>query len=78
MNIINTANQTFMNDPGAPQKVAEKYDLLIEDAAAWFSQTLWATDSKISEQMLEEVMKTLYELGSIVNKPSLSQLHITI
>jgi len=74
MNIINTANQAFMDDPNAPQKVAEKFGLRKEDAEVWFSQTEWATNAEISAQMLEKVVAILYELGSIDNKPALLQL----
>lgn len=74
MEVINTANQTFMNDPASPQNVSEKFGLLKEDAAAWFSQTTWATTSEISGKMLEKVVTTLHALGNIESKPTHSQL----
>jgi ABC-type nitrate/sulfonate/bicarbonate transport system substrate-binding protein len=74
MDLINTANQAFMNDPQASRKVAKKFNLPEEDAEAWFRQTEWATHQEISGRMLEEVVNTLHELGSIEKKPTPSQL----
>ncbi len=74
MNVINKANQAFMQDTEAPRKVAEKFGLQKEDAKAWFGQTKWAINSEVSATMLEKVVGTLAELGSIEKKPSVSEL----
>lgn len=74
LQVINQAAQRFMNDPEAPAQVAERFQLQLEDAQTWFSQTGWATDNRVSKHMLEEVVDTLYAIGSIQEKPDPAKL----
>lgn len=65
LKIINQACLTFMHDPAAVDLVAEKFGLQPIDAATWFKSTRWATQTHISEQMLQTVINTLQDLQII-------------
>ncbi|MCB9246994.1 MAG: ABC transporter substrate-binding protein [Flavobacteriales bacterium] len=55
----------FMNDPNAPDMIAEEYGLDRTQARIWFNQTEWEQDVYISQKMLHNVMSTLKDVGVI-------------
>lgn len=55
----------FMNSWDAVEQVAKRYELQLEDAEQWFFCTEWATQSKVSKKMLQNVVYTLKLTGVI-------------
>ena len=72
--VIHQANQAFMQNPQAPQLVAEKFNLQPEDAATWFKATKWATGATVPLDMVETVIDTLHSLDLIPEKPEAAKL----
>ncbi|KAA5539397.1 substrate-binding domain-containing protein [Adhaeribacter rhizoryzae] len=72
--VIHQANQAFMQNPQAPQLVAEKFNLKPEDAATWFNHTRWATEATVPLDMVETVIDTLHSLDLIPEKPEAASL----
>lgn len=72
--VIHQANQAFMQNPQAPQLVAEKFNLKPEDAATWFKATKWATEATVPLDMVETVIDTLHSLDLIPEKPEATSL----
>ncbi|GEO05791.1 ABC transporter substrate-binding protein [Adhaeribacter aerolatus] len=72
--VIHQANQAFMQNPAAPQLVAEKFNLQPEDAATWFAATQWATEATVPLDMMETVIDTLHSLKIISEKPKAASL----
>ncbi|MGV3588877.1 MAG: substrate-binding domain-containing protein [Adhaeribacter sp.] len=72
--VIHQANQAFMQNPQAPQLVAEKFNLKPEDATTWFKATNWATEASVPLDMVETVIDTLHSLNLIPEKPEAATL----
>ena len=62
LRIIHSSCEDFMKDPkGSIEKVSERYHISQHDASYWFHATEWATDSWVSDKMLDSVLFTLKE-----------------
>lgn len=57
----------FMNMESAPQIVADKYGLTLQDATSWFNKTEWEQDVFISKKMINNAVNTLYD-ASVINQ----------
>lgn len=60
--------QKLMSDPSAPETIAERYGLLVEDAQEWFGETHWGQDFEMPEEALVKVITSLNNLG-IIDRP---------
>lgn len=65
LSVVNRAVKSFMKDPNAPQSVAQRYSLKLDDAATWFAHTRWAVGEELAPDVLPNVVQTLYELKVI-------------
>jgi len=57
-----------MHDDEAESLIAKNFNLDMSDAGAWFNQTEWEQDVYISRKMLNNVVNTLHDVGSIQRK----------
>jgi ABC-type nitrate/sulfonate/bicarbonate transport system substrate-binding protein len=68
LDIIHDSCGRFMKNSGTViPKVAERYQLKLQDAENWFHRTEWATDGWVSDKMLESVIYNL-KLARILEK----------
>ncbi len=74
LSVIRQACREFMEHPEAVQLVADRFHFQLEDAQTWFHQTRWATNPHLSRTMLQQVLNTLYEVGTIPEKTDPDQL----
>ncbi len=74
LSIIRKYCHDFMLREDAVELVAERYGLQLQDAAAWYRQTGWATNNYVPEKMLKDVIKTLYDVKVIDSKPEVKTL----
>ncbi len=58
----------FMHDDEAESLIAKNFNLELTDAHSWFNQTEWEQDVYISRKMLNNVVNTLHDVGSINRK----------
>lgn len=75
MKIINYSCYQFMLDNASVEKVSTRYDLEEEDVVQWFSNTKWATDNHIDNQMIENVIYHLKQANIVkedIDLPSLT------
>ena len=55
-------------------KIAEFYDLEINDVKTWLSITKWAEEIKVEESSLKKVIESLTETGLLKHKPDIQDL----
>ena len=65
LNHVLATAKTMKQDPLAPEKIAVRYGLQIDQVKQWLSLTEWAPMLAVDEPMLEGVRKRLVELGII-------------
>ncbi len=70
LNVISFASKQFMKADNSIDMVLENFNILPEDAHAWFYSTEWNTDFQVSEKMLENVMFSLKKIGTIQEEVS--------
>lgn len=56
-------NKTLKSDSNLPQKLAEEYQLGLEEVTEWLKTTRWATEADFSKSVLEETFTQITELG---------------
>lgn len=66
--VINQFNQSFMEDETMIHELAKRYEMSVKDAEDWFKQTTWATSNQVSDEDLNFVVDTLYDLGLVSEK----------
>lgn len=71
LSVIYEFTRKFMENPGSPALVSERYDQKEEDVLEWFSATQWATSDELDPDVIEEVVKVLQKVGIIENGKSL-------
>ncbi|WP_026464921.1 substrate-binding domain-containing protein [Adhaeribacter aquaticus] len=74
LKIINTANQSFKQNPEAVNLVSQNFNLQPADAQTWFTSTRWATTTGVSESMIQGVIDMLRKLELIDQTPQASEL----
>ena len=62
------------NKEASLQLISERFHLLPEDAATWFSSTRWSAGRQVNREMLHNVLNTLYDLQIIDHKPDPASL----
>lgn len=78
LQVIYQANTDFMRNTSAPAMVSNKFGLTPKDAAAWFSLTQWAENNDLPEDMIKNVVNTLFELNLIEKLVDKDQLYESI
>lgn len=78
LKVIYTANQTFMTSNTSPSLVADKFNLTLPDANAWFAGTKWAVENQLPTDMLQKVSRTLHDLKLINSVPAPEDLYVNI
>ena len=73
--VVNKCCEEFMQNPEAVKLVSEKFHLQPEDAATWFTSTRCATESTISDTMLQTVADTLSNLQVITGSVNPTDLY---
>jgi sulfonate transport system substrate-binding protein len=74
LNIINLQCWIMMNDKNSPVKVAERYDILPDDAAQWFKDLEYACNPEIKEQQFNTIALQLRELNIIDRVPTFEEV----
>ena len=74
LHIIHRACDDFMKNPDAVSLVSERYAINQGDASYWYNATEWATDSWVSDKMLESVLFTLKDVGLLPQEASTREL----
>lgn len=74
LNVISFASKQFMKADNSIDMVLENFNILPEDAHAWFYSTEWNTDFQVGEKMLENVMFSLKKIGAIQHEVSTDAL----
>jgi hypothetical protein len=68
-------SKSCMDNVGSTiRAISKNYQLREEDVAAWFSQTVWATNEDVSKADLSKTMDILQELSLIKQKIDLEEL----
>lgn len=68
LDIVRERCRELKSNPDAVQLIARQYQLQTEDAASWFREVRWASDSTIERSLLQRVMDTLFDLKLIEEK----------
>jgi sulfonate transport system substrate-binding protein len=63
LKVIRDQAAGIMQKKTAPEMIAQRYKLSLEDAGAWFSGVKWSTDGKVDEAKLRTVCSTLVKAG---------------
>jgi len=71
---INQFNQNFMANEAMVQELAKRYEMSVKDAGDWFRKTQWATNNQISQENLQSVVDTLYDLNLVNETATPEQL----
>ncbi len=74
---INGYCRHFKQREGLAALVAERYQLPLPDVEQWLSETEWASDNHIPEEVLQKVMQSLLDLKIIPQKMDLKDLIIS-
>lgn len=72
--IINQTCRNFMANEHAPEMLAKRFDMSIQDAQTWYQDTEWATNPRVELHHLENTMQTLQDLGIVEHQISADQL----
>jgi ABC-type nitrate/sulfonate/bicarbonate transport system substrate-binding protein len=78
LQVIYQVNQRVMQSKDATGLVSERFGIKQGDAAAWFAHTKWALNSNVSQQMLTEVVDTLYQLQLIDRQAKPEELYTQV
>ena len=65
LEIVQGEAKALMEDPKAPERIAERYSLQVEDARAWFAETQWGQGFDVPEEALMRAITSLNNLGVI-------------
>lgn len=68
LDTIYFTTKQFMHAVNAIDEVAKRYNQKLEDVENWFHSTEWATDRKVSDKVIKNVLFTLEKAGIIENK----------
>lgn len=65
LDIINASCRNFMLEPDVVSQTAERYKLKQMDVEKWYHKTEWATNSWVSDKMIESVIYHLRAAGIV-------------
>lgn len=71
LKVVRDQAKGLMSKRTAPEMVAHRYGLQLEDAKDWFEQTRWNTGAPVEEGMLRHVAEELVASGIPVSKEEL-------
>jgi ABC-type nitrate/sulfonate/bicarbonate transport system substrate-binding protein len=78
LNIINLQCWIMMNDKNSPEKVANRYGILSDDAAQWFKDLEYACNPAINPEQFSRIVSKLKELNIIGTIPSFDEICYTM
>ena len=64
----------LMQKKTAPEMIAQRYKMSVDDAKEWFAGVKWNTDGVVDKAALKRVTETLFSAGMLPEKPSSEQL----
>ncbi|MBK6539689.1 MAG: ABC transporter substrate-binding protein [Flavobacteriales bacterium] len=65
LKVIRDQSLGLMSKKTAPEIIAQRYNLKIEDARAWFSEVRWNTNGRLEDHALTAVAATLRQAGML-------------
>ncbi len=65
LKVVRDQAQGLMSKKTAPEMIAQRYKMSVEDAQAWFASVEWNTDGKVDGAKLETVCASLVTAGII-------------
>ncbi|MEO8590969.1 MAG: ABC transporter substrate-binding protein [Flavobacteriales bacterium] len=68
LKVIRDQAAGLMGKKTAPEMIAQRYKMGVEDAREWFGAVRWNTDGRVDKTMLREVSDTLFDLGMLEHK----------
>lgn len=71
LKVVRDQAKGLMSKRTAPEMVAHRYGLQLEDAKAWFAQTQWNTGAPLEDGMLRHVAEELIATGMSVSQEEL-------
>ena len=70
LKVIRDQAAGLMQKKTAPEIIAQRYKMSVDDARAWFSGVRWNTDGKVDQEALVRVAATLMEVGILPKQPT--------
>ena len=58
----------LMQKKTAPEMIAQRYKMSLEDAREWFAGVKWNTDGKVDADGLARVVETLLSVGMLTKE----------
>lgn len=74
LHIVNTYCRELKNNTNAPQLIAQRYGIKLEDAAQWFKELEFACSPEIEEQQMSTILRELVSLNIITDIPRLNDI----
>ena len=65
LKVIRDQARGLMSKKTAPETIAQRYKMGLEDARAWFSEVRWNTNGHLEDQALTVVADTLHQAGML-------------
>ena len=65
---------TFKSRPNLDQTIAQRYGLPLADVQQWLADTEWSTNNAVHSDMLQYVLETLVQAGTLTQTLPVSQL----
>jgi sulfonate transport system substrate-binding protein len=74
LNIINLSCLTLKNNSKAPELIAKRYDIKLEDAFQWFKELEYAYHPEMNVEQLEDITAKLIHYNILDAKPNLESV----
>lgn len=68
LKVIRDQAAGLMQKKTAPEMIAQRYKMKLEDAQAWFAGVKWNTDGKVDADGLARVVETLLSVGMLTKE----------
>jgi sulfonate transport system substrate-binding protein len=78
LQVIYFVNQQFMRSVFSVEMVSDRYGISVDDARQWFHNTEWATNTRVTEKMLDNVQFTLMQTGIIQSRKAFEDIYTDI
>jgi ABC-type nitrate/sulfonate/bicarbonate transport system substrate-binding protein len=65
LKVIRDQAAGLMQKKSAPEMIAQRYKLELEDARAWFTGVRWNTGQALSPEALDQVVRALEDIGAL-------------
>ena len=74
LRVIRDQAAGLMGKKTAPEMIAQRYKMGLDDAREWFSAVRWNTGAPVDKAMLREVSDMLFDLGMLEHKATEEEL----